>query len=185
MGSLGQVEHVDLVGDGLAHRTGQLHRRLLEFLRVEHRLHRHNALLGVWHLDADGATSWDRRNDTDALSGEAQSNVVLQVTYLGDANTLGRCNLIERDSGAYGGLDARNLYAKGTQHLHDAVLVGRLLSHIDIGLAVVVVMLQQVERGIVVVLQVALGVVGFQVLLAHADEVLAVGLLLLRASLHI
>ena len=62
-------------------------------------------------------------------------------------------DLVEGDGWTYGCLDTADLDAKRTEHLHDTVLVGRLLGHVDIGLAVVIVFLQQVERRIVIVLQ--------------------------------
>ena len=183
MGSLGEVEHEHLVGDGLTHGTGQVHRCLLELLRVQNTLHRHDVLLLVRNLDTDGTLAGNRGNDTDAESLQREGDVILQITDFRDTYPLCRCNFVERDGGAYGGLDAVNLNAKVAQHLHDAVLVLRLLLHVDVGLAVVLVDLQQVEGGILVKLQVALGVVGFQHLFAHRNEVLAIGLLFLLAYL--
>ena len=185
VGRLGQVEHEHLVGDGLAHGAGQVHRGLLEFLRVQNALHRHDALLGVGHLYADGALAGDGGYDAYAQRLQVQRDVVFQSTYLRDAHAWGGFQLIERDGGAYGGLDAADFDAKSAQHVHDAVLVGGLLGHVDVGLAVIVVVLQQVEGGVVVQLQVELGVVGLQHLVAHAHQVVAAGLLLFFCCRHV
>ena len=162
MRHLGQVSHEDLVGDGLAQRHRQLHRRLLEFLAVEDALHRHDLRLGVRHLDTDGSLAGDGRDDADAECREREGDVILQVANLGDAYARGRRDLVERDGRAHGGLDAGDLNAEGAQDVDDLVLVLVLLLHVDAGMRVDIVVLQQVEGGVAVVLQIELRVVGLK-----------------------
>ena len=106
MGSLSQIEHEHFVGDGLTNGTGQLHRRLLELLRVQHRLHRDGSGLGIRYLNTDSSLAGDRRDDTDTQSREAQGDIVLQVADTRDTHTRGWGNLIQRDGRTYGSLDA-------------------------------------------------------------------------------
>ena len=150
VGYLGQVYHEHFVRDGLAERNGKLHLGLLEFARVQDAAHRHNVGLGVRHLDTDGALAGYGGDDADAEGAEAQGDVVFQVADAGDAHTLGGGHLIQGDGGAYSGLNLIDLHTEALQHSHNLVLVGFLLFLVDVGLAVVVVLLEQVERGVFV-----------------------------------
>ena len=164
MRSLRQVEHKHLVGDGLSKCTGQFHRCFLEFPGVQDRFHRNDRRLGIRHLDTYRTLTGDRSDDTDTEGSQRQSDIVFQVLDLRDSHARSQSNLVKRNGRSDGGLDTGNLHTKRTEHLHDTVLVGRLLGHIDIRLAVVLVSLQQVKGRILIVLQVAFGVVGLKVL---------------------
>ena len=59
-----------------------------------------------------------------------------------------------------------------------------MFRHVDIWLSVVIVLLQQVECGVVVVFEVEFGVVSLQLLVAHGYELLALCLFLVLCSLH-
>ena len=61
-----QVEHKDLVGDGLTQRTRQFHGCFLELLGIENRLHRHDIGFGIRNLNTDGALAGNRCDDTNA-----------------------------------------------------------------------------------------------------------------------
>ena len=150
MRNLGQIHHEHVVGNRLSECQRQFHRGLLELSGVQDAFHRDDACLGVRHFDTDGALAGDRCNDTDAECREAQGDIIFQVADLGYTHTFGRCEFVERDGGAYGGRDTRNLHSEGVQHLDDAVLVGRLLLHVDIRPVVGIVFLEQVERGILI-----------------------------------
>ena len=119
VGNLGQVNHEDLVGDGLAQGDGKFHVGLLEFLGVEDAIHR-----------------------------QAEGDVVLQVLDLGDAHALGRRDLVERDGRADGGANGTDLHAEVVEHLDDAVFVGlQLLLGGKARAGVAVILLEQAERG--------------------------------------
>ena len=137
---LGEVDHEDFVGDGLAQRDGELERRLLELACVDDALHRHDAGRLIGHLNTDGALARYGGDDADAQRRERKGNVILEVAYLVDAHARGRRHLVERDGGTDGSLDARDFNAKVAQHVDDAVLVGVLFGHVHGG-AVVLVML--------------------------------------------
>ena len=148
MGNLGQVNHEDLVGDGLAQGDGKFHVGLLEFLGVEDAIHRDDARRGVGHLDADRALAGDGGDDTDADGSQTEGDVVLQVLDLGDAHALGRRDLVERDGRADGGADGTDLHAEVVEHLDDAVFVGlQLLLGGKARAGVAVILLEQAERG--------------------------------------
>ena len=175
VGHLGEVHHKGLVRNGLAEGDGQFVLRFLEFLGVENALHRHDARVLVRHLDTDCAFAGNGRDDADAEGGEREGDVVLEVSDFVDAHARRGGHFVERNGGADGSLDARNLYAKTAQHGDDTVLVGVLLRHVY-RRAAVVVMLQEVERGEAIVFEVLAWVVGLHVL--HFAHHLARSLLL-------
>ena len=161
VGHLGQIHHEHLVRDGLTQGDGQLIGRFLELLAADDALPRHDFGVRVGHLDTDGTLARYGRYDTDAQCREAQGDVVLQSAYFRDAHALFGSNLVERHRRSYGRLDGADFDAETAQCAHDLVLVGILLVHVD-GRFGVVVVLHQVQRGEVVVLQVEAGVVRFQ-----------------------
>ncbi len=161
VGHLGQIDHEDLVGDGLAQGHRQLVIRLLELAAVQYALHRHHLGLGVWYLDTDGSLAGNGCDDTDAQCREREGDVILEVPDLGDADARGWGDFIEGDGGADCSLDAAYLHTEVREHLYDAVFVLRLLLHVDI-VALVLVLLQEVQGRVLVELQVQLRVVGFQ-----------------------
>ena len=188
VGRLGQVEHKHLVGNRLTDGTGQFHLRLLELLRIEDRFHRYRRRLGIRNLDTHRTLAGHRRDDTNAEGCQRQGDIVLQILHLLDSYALSQRDLVEGDCRSDGGLDARDLHTKGAKHIDDSVLVGRLLGHVDIGLTVVIVFLQQVERRVVVVLQVTLRIVGLQILECRGNGLLVCSLVslgLFHAELHI
>ena len=184
MRCFGQVEHEHLVGNRLTDGTGEFHLRLLEFLRVKYRFHRHNRRFSIRNLNTDSALARNRGDDTDAKGREAQGDIILEGAHLGNTDTGRQRDLVKRDGRTDRGLDAGDLDTKGTEHLHDAVLVGGLLSHIDERLAVIVVFLQEVECRIVVVLKVTLGIVGFEVLQIRRNG-LGIGRILILSHLDL
>ena len=87
MGNLRKVNHKHLIGDGLTERHWKGHLGGLELLGIEHALHRHNLRILVWNLNANGAFSWNRSDDTNAKGRQTQRDVGLQATNLTDAHT--------------------------------------------------------------------------------------------------
>ena len=144
MRNLGKVYHEHFVSNRLTQRDRQLHLGFLELLGVQCALHAHNLRVGVRHLDTDGTLARDRSNDTDAERRKTQGDIIFQVLDLGDADALGRLNLIEGDGRTHGGTDGLDLYAEVAEHLDDSVLVGALLLLVD-GNAVVLIFLQEIE----------------------------------------
>ena len=82
VGHFGQVDHKALVRDGFAQSNGELVVRLLEFLRVEDALHRHNLRLLVGHFNTDGVLAGNGGDDANAQGRKAERDVVLQVLNL-------------------------------------------------------------------------------------------------------
>ena len=104
----------------------------------------------VRHLDADGSLARYRGYDAHSESRESQGDVVLKVAYLGNAYSLGRSNLVEGDGRSYGGLYLTYVDAEALEHLDDFLVVCLHLFHVNIGLAVVGVLVEQVESRIAV-----------------------------------
>ena len=87
VGGFGEVEHEDLVRDGAPQGHGQGELGFLrELLRGDDRVHGHDLRLFVGHLYPDGAFARYGGDDADALGGQAQHDVRLQVAYLRDAD---------------------------------------------------------------------------------------------------
>ena len=157
-----EVGNEDFVGDGLAERHRQLVVGLLELAAVQYAFHRHHLRLGVRHFNADGSLAWNGRDDADAEGTQAQGNVVLQIANGADADAWSRRNFVERDGGTDGCLRVgHDFHAEVAQDGLDALLVVALLLHID-GAFCVVVVCEQVDGGVLIVLQVELRVVGLQ-----------------------
>ena len=160
VGGFGEVEHEDLVRDGAPQGHGQGELGFLrELLRGDDRVHGHDLRLFVGHLYPDGAFARYGGDDADALGGQAQHDVRLQVAYLRDADARLGHDFVQRDGGSHGGLDGGDFDAVVAQRGYDFVLVGVLLVHVDDRCVLVGVGLQQVERGELVVRQVECGVV--------------------------
>ena len=77
MRNLGEVGHVDFVGDGLTQCYGQLHLTFLELLGVQDALHRHDVRLLVWHLYTNRSLAGHRGDNTNAEGSKVQSDVLL------------------------------------------------------------------------------------------------------------
>ena len=151
---LGEVEHKDIVRDGSSQRHGQTHLRvLLEFLRSNHGVHRHDLRVDVRHLDADRTFSGHRRDDTDADCRERHHDIVLQVLYLGDAHSRLRHHFVERHRRADRGRDGGDLHAVVMQRRDDLGRIGFLFVLVDHRRVLVVVGLQQIQRGELIVSQ--------------------------------
>ena len=148
---LGEVYHEHFICDGLAQGDRKFKTGLLEFLRIQDALHRHDVHLCIRHLYTDGSLAWNRSYDTHSDSLEAQGDVVFKVSDSGDLHSLCRCYLIEGDCRAYSCRDCLYLHTETAEHLYDTVLVCRLLLHVDIWLVVIIVFLEQVESRVFIV----------------------------------
>ena len=133
---LGQIENEILVLDRAADHHRQFGLRLLETQRPHRRVHRNDLLVAVRDLDADGPLARNRGDDADARFGlEALGDIVLKPLYLGDLDPLRLHDLVERDRGAHGGLDALDRNAEIFERLLDLglVLENLLVRHLRIG----------------------------------------------------
>ena len=150
MRNLRKVCHEHLVGDGFSEYDRQVVLRLLELLRVQDALHRHVMALLVWHLNTDSALARYRRNDTHAESRKAQRDVCLQTANLGDADTFSRSDLVERDGRTDSCLYFADVDAETLQHLDNLLVVRLDFVHINVWLASVLVLCEQVECRVLV-----------------------------------
>ena len=133
---LGQIEDEILILNCAADHHRQLGLRLLETQRPHRRVHRNDLLVAVRDLDADGPLARNRGDDADARFGlEALGDIVLKPLYLGDLDPLRLHDLVERDRGAHGGLDALDRNAEIFERLLDLglVLENLLVRHLRIG----------------------------------------------------
>ena len=149
----GQVKHEHLVANGLAHSAWKFHLALLIHTAIDDTFHRHDALLLVWHFNADGTLARNRSDDSDTFCCQRQSDIIFKVTNLADAN-----NFIKRDGWANGCLDAGNLDTKIFQDVNDAVLIRILLNHVYLR-TLVICLLQQIKRWVLIELQIQFGVI--------------------------
>ena len=94
VGQLVQVEHEDIVRDSLSNHYGQLHPRLLEFLRVYDALHGDNLRFLVWNLYTDGSASRYWGDDTYSQCCQVQGDVILKISDLVYSHAFGGSNLI-------------------------------------------------------------------------------------------
>ena len=161
MGSLRQIDHINLVGDGLTQSNRKFHACFLEFLAGQDALHWHDAWLGVRYFDTDGTLTRNRSDDTDTQSGNAQGDIIFQITDLRDTDTFCRSDFVQGNGRTYAGLDGTDFDAEATEHFNDAVLVGILFLHVHTVVAFIVVV-EQVKMREFVVLQVQTRIVRFQ-----------------------
>src|SRR5690606_8046426 len=90
-----QVYHVDFVRDVFTQGDGEFHLRVLVLFGSHYRTHGHDFGMLVGHLDADGTPTGNGRNDPDTERGQAQGDVVFQVTDPRDPHARGRDNLVQ------------------------------------------------------------------------------------------
>ena len=65
----GQIEDIRFVGNGLSHGNGQGCFGLVEFVGRNQRAHRDDVRIGIGYFNANGPSSWDGGNDSNAQSG--------------------------------------------------------------------------------------------------------------------
>ena len=153
VGHFTQIHHKDLIGNGLAQCNGQVVRRLLKLLTADDALARDNLRIGIRHFNTDCSLSRYRSNDTDAQRGKAECNIIFQTAYLGDTDTLFRCNLIQRHRRAHRSFNGTDFDTEAAQRIDNLILIGILLCHIDSRFGIVI-MLHQVNGRIMIVFQV-------------------------------
>ena len=159
VGHFRKIEDVVLVLDRAADHHRQFGLRLLEFHRAHGRIHRHDLLVAVGHLDTDGPLAGDRCDNADTQRFEALRNVVLQILDTRNLDPLGLYDLVERHRGTRRGLDALNGDTEIFERLLDArlVLVNLLVGHLRVG----EVIFEQRDRRTAVIDQILQRVVGF------------------------
>ena len=141
---LGQVNHERFVADGLTQHHWQIGLALLERLTANHTLARHHPWRLVRHLNTDSSLARNRSDDTNTQCSQLQSDVIFQITHLGDTDTLSQSQLIQCDGRSHRCCNSFDFNTKATQHLHYAVLVLLLLLHIYTR-TVIVEVLHQVQ----------------------------------------
>ena len=145
MRNLSQIGHINLIGNGLSERDGQVHFSLLELLRIENALHRNDVRLFIGYFDTDRSFAGNRGNDSDSKCGKTQSYVIFEIANLVDANAFGRGNLIKGNGWSDSGFDFTNLHTKTIQYLDNTLVITANLFHIHFGFPIVVVLFKKVE----------------------------------------
>ena len=82
VGHLRKIERIVLVLNRAADNHGQLSLRPLELLRADGRVHRHDLLVTVGHLDTDSTSARDRGYDTYTQRLETLCDILLQTLNL-------------------------------------------------------------------------------------------------------
>ena len=165
VGRLGEVEHKDLIRDRSSVRDGQFHLLLvLETFGSDHRVHGNDLRFLVRHLDTDGTLTGHRSDDTYSCRTQTHHDIVLERLDLRYADTRFRNDLIERDGRTYGRFDGLDLYAVISQSGHYSCAVSPLFLFVDHRRRLIVIDLQQVQRGELVELQVLTRIVGSEFL---------------------
>ena len=141
---LGQIDHERLVLNRLAQHDRNVVLRLLKLHRLDNRVHRHDLLVLVRHLDADRPLARYRSDDPDTEGRQAQRDVVLQILDLGNAHARRRHDLVQRHGRADRRLDFLDADAEVLERLLDPVLVldDLLARHADLD----AVVLEQLDR---------------------------------------
>ena len=105
--SVGQVEHLHLLGDGAADGDGQFGLAVAESLVIEEALQRNYRRLVVGHFYADGV---GQGNDTHSAGVQGHGYVVLETADVGYLDARGGVDLVQGDGRADYGLDVDDLY---------------------------------------------------------------------------
>ena len=153
VGHLRKIERIVLVLNRAADNHGQLGLRPLELLRADGRVHRHDLLVTVGHLDTDRTTARDRGYDTYTQRFETLCDILLQTLNLRYLHALRLHDLIERDRRAHRGVYVYYRNAEIFERLLDTALVV-----IYLGIAHLLrrlVILQKRRIGLAVMLQIA------------------------------
>ena len=132
MRGVGKVEHLHLLGDGIAYCDREFVFAAPEIVAVEEVAERHDARSVVGDLDAHGVGQGD---DANAAGLEAQGDVFLKLLDFGDLDARGRSDLVEGDGGADDGLHIVHRDLVGLQGGDDLVVVAGELFAADFALA--------------------------------------------------
>ena len=142
MRRVGEVEDLDLLGDGIAYGHGEVVGAVAVGLVVEQILQRHYGRIVIGHFDAHRVA---QGHDPDALSVEGKGDVLLQLLDVGNLDARGGIHLVEGNGRAHLGLDIHHLDLVIGQGRADLVVVPRELFGGDIPAGAAVV-LEYVDR---------------------------------------
>lgn len=131
VGCLGEVGHINFVGDGCAHRHGKMCGGVHVGVARQYLAYAYYLRLAVGHFHTYGTLAGDRGDDTDAECLQAHGHVVAEFLDFGDSDAWRRHNLVEGDGGADGSFNMGYLYAVALQGARYALLVLLLFGYVN------------------------------------------------------